>query len=76
MADPNITEADAQAQLAAWLAASIAVSKSQSYSIGNRSLTRADLKDIQEQIKFWNKYLLNLSRSGGLNIRRAVNRDI
>ncbi|MBP1064840.1 hypothetical protein JOE51_006307 [Bradyrhizobium japonicum] len=49
--------ADAQAQLAAWLAASAAVASSQSYEIetgnGRRKLQRADAAEIRQQIEFW-----------------------
>jgi len=48
----------AQAQLDAWMAASLAVSTSQQYEIdtgsgGRRMLRRADAAEIREQIKFW-----------------------
>ncbi len=44
-------------QLEMWINASAKVASGQSYSIDNRSLTRADLKYIKEMIEFWeNKY--------------------
>lgn len=49
----GITLTQAQTQLDAWLAASAAVALNQSYSIGNRSLSRADAGDIMDQIKYW-----------------------
>ena len=45
--------ATAQAHLDAWLAASLAVANGQSYTIGNRSLTRADADTIRTQIQFY-----------------------
>ena len=51
----GITLAQAEAQLASWLAASTAVAGGQAYTIGGRSLTRADARSIQQQIDFWDK---------------------
>lgn len=67
----GITLADAEAQLALWLAASTAVASKQSYSIGTRSLTLADAGEIREQIAFWNAQICKLDRSttGGIKVR-------
>jgi hypothetical protein len=65
----GITLADAQAQLTAWLAASTAVASNQSYTIGSRSLTRADAREIREQIKFWDSQVKRLADSAGGGIR-------
>lgn len=43
----------AKIHLDAWYNAELAVSTGQSYSIGSRSLTRANLSEIREQIKYW-----------------------
>ena len=43
----GITLAQAEAQLALWLTASEKVAKGQSYTIGDRSLTRADARATQ-----------------------------
>lgn len=48
-----ITLDQARAHMKAWLDASLAVSQGQSYTIGTRTLTRADLRSIQEQFVFW-----------------------
>lgn len=62
----GITLAQAQAQLDAYLAAETAVLSGQSYTIGGRSLTRADLKAIQSGITLWNQRVQELSaRSSG-----------
>ena len=45
--------ATAQAHLDEWLAADLAVASGQSYTIGNRSLTRADAETIRTQIQFY-----------------------
>lgn len=40
-----------------WLLAEEKVSKGQSYTIGNRTLTRANLTEIQNAIELWSKRL-------------------
>lgn len=40
-------------RLQIWLDAEEAVASGQSYQIGTRMLTRADLKQIREQIEYW-----------------------
>jgi hypothetical protein len=61
----GITLTEAQAQLTAWMAASTAVASGQAYSMssgaGSRSLTRADAKEIRENIRFWNDMVKSLS---------------
>lgn len=59
----GITLAQAEAQLALWLTASEKVAAKQSYSIGGRSLTLADLSDIQQQIEYWDRQVKILSRA-------------
>lgn len=67
----GITLAQAEAQLATWLAADTAVASGQSYSIGGRQLTRADAKAITEKIEYWNGQVQKLSRggNGGMRVR-------
>lgn len=66
----GITLTQAQAQLDAWIAASIAVANNQEYDItaangSRRKLIRADAMAINEQIKFWNAQVLRLSSTRG-----------
>ena len=69
----GITLAQAQAQLDAWLAASLAVAGSQSYTIGDRTLTRANAAWIQNQIVFWQGQVDSLSRTTkGRRVRQAA----
>lgn len=53
----GISLVQAQAQLDAWLAASLAIASSQSYEIetgnGRRKLQRADAAEITRMIQFW-----------------------
>lgn len=67
----GITLAQAEEKLSTWMGAEDKVANGQSYSIGTRSLTRADLSDIRDSIKYWNDMVSNLSR-GGKRIRQIV----
>jgi hypothetical protein len=68
------TLAQAQEQLDAWLAASLAVTKNQSFTIGDRQLTRVNAEHIDGMIKFWNGEVNRLTRaaSGRRRTRYAV----
>lgn len=59
----GITLAQAEAQLAVWLAASEKIAAKQSYAINGRSLTFADLADVQKQIDYWQNWVTKLTRS-------------
>jgi hypothetical protein len=67
----GITLAQAEAQLTTWLAASTAVASGQSYTIGDRSLTRANTGEILKMIDYWEAKVLNLTR-GGIKIYGAT----
>jgi hypothetical protein len=58
----GITLAQAQAKLTLWLAADDAVSKNQQYTINNRTLSRANAKEIRDNITFWDNRVSLLSR--------------
>ena len=60
----GITITQAEAQLATWLAADTAVATGQAYAIGGRSLTRANAREIRENIVFWDKQVKRLTRGG------------
>lgn len=60
----GITQAQAEAQLALYLAAEEAVLANQSYTINGRSLTRANLNEIQAGITAWDRRVQRLSRGG------------
>ena len=58
----------ARKHLSAWLEAELEVTTHQSYTIGSRSLTKADLADIRQQIEFWKNEvarLENVEKRGG-----------
>lgn len=59
----GISLAQAEAQLALYLAAEEKVLSGQSYEIAGRKLTRADLAAIQQGISTWNSRVQQLSRT-------------
>ncbi len=74
----GFTLAQAQAQLDAWMTASLAVSRSQQHEIdtgsgGRRMLRRADAAEIREQIKFWSGQVAALTpaSAGGGSLSRT-----
>jgi hypothetical protein len=71
----GITLAIAQAHLDSWLAADLALAQGKSYSIGGRSLDRAE---TMEQIKYWQGQVNELSgsESGGKRMKMVVPRDL
>ena len=70
----------ARKHLSAWLEAELEVTTHQSYTIGSRSLTKANLGEIRQQIEFWNNEVARLEtieRPGGRHrVVRAVPRDL
>lgn len=70
----------ARHHLNAWLEAELELTTHQSYKIGSRSLTKADLGQIRKQIEFWQNrvaQLENAEKRGGRNrVVRAVPRDL
>ena len=67
-------------KLNTWLAAEEAVATGQSYQIGSRMLTRADLKQIRNEMEYWAVKLAQAEaeeKTGGRNrAYRAVIRDV
>ena len=68
----------AKEHLQAFLEAEIAVATGQSYRIGSRSLTRANLSEIKERINFWKNEVerLESGRPKGIKQMRVVIRDL
>lgn len=64
----GITLAQAEAKLEAWLAAEDALQTTQEYTIGDRRVRKADLKEIRETIDYWQRQVDRLSRRGGIRI--------
>ena len=69
-----------QKKLNTWLAAEESVATGQSYQIGSRMLTRADLKEVREEMEYWAQKLAEVEaeeKKGGRNrAYRFVARDI
>lgn len=76
----GITLEVAQKHLDAWLEAELTVTTGQSYTVGSRALTRANLTEIRNSIDYWNgkvQKLEKLQHKGGRNrIKRVVPRDL
>ncbi|WP_020621123.1 DUF6148 family protein [Paenibacillus daejeonensis] len=67
----------ATTHLNAWLACELAISTGQSYTIGTRSLTRANLKEVMQQIKYWQGIIDGIIRcKQGLPPRSRVRRYV
>lgn len=58
------TSAELSEQKTAWKAALLAVSTSQSYTIGKRTLTRADLPEIRKMLEWLDKLESEASAAG------------
>lgn len=69
-----------QQKLNTWLAAEESIATGQSYQIGNRALTRADLENVREEIEYWADKLAEAEAeetAGGRNrLYHFVPRDV
>lgn len=61
----------AQAKLALWLEAEEKISLKQSYTISGRSMSHANLGEVRDQIKFWEKRVIRAQR-GGVRVRQVL----
>jgi len=67
------TLTEAREMLTLYINAEKAILKGQSYSIGDRSLTRADLKDVVAERKYWEQEVTRLAAGRtGPRVRRVV----
>ncbi len=66
------SKAEIQAELAEWYTARLRITKGQSYSIGNRNLTRADLADINDTIRDLEAALVRVDTGGAARTRRGL----
>lgn len=75
MADPTSLD-DAKAKYTAYYEAETAVLQGQSYTIGGRQLSRADLKEIRAGLLYWRNQveLLKLGGTGRPRVMRIVPR--
>lgn len=63
-------------RLKMWLDAEAAIASGQSYSLDNRRLERANLAQVRDQIKFWQKELVKAEASASGRGRRRVTRIV
>ncbi len=74
---PVISLEKARQHLDLWLDAEAAIATGQSYRIGSRSLTRADLDMVAQRINYWSHQVNRLERGGsGMRTFRTVPRDL
>lgn len=66
----------AKRHLEAWLDAELAISTGQSYRIGTRQLTRANLSEVRKQIIYWQREVSRLEGRGSRKVFRAIPRDL
>lgn len=67
----------AKKHLDAWLACELALSTSQSYTMAGRTITRANLKDVMEQIRYWQNQVDAIQRAqSGAGSRSRVRRYV
>ena len=72
MAEAPLSSGECRQMLSDHLSAIRAVLKGQSYTIGGRSMTRADLSKLQEGVTFWNGMLNEALELEKRNGRRCV----
>ena len=73
-----ITLEQAQAHLAAWMQADLALTQSKEYEIDGRRLKREDAEEVRANIKFWADLCTKLQPNArqGLRVQRALIRDL
>ena len=67
-----LTLTQAQTALDAWIAADLAVTKGQSYTMNGRSLTLANVKEIREQIQYWERRVAAFAQTVQQNQQAAL----
>jgi hypothetical protein len=64
----------------AWLEAELELTSHQSYTIGTRSLTKANLSEVRKQLQYWENKIAEIENAEGGKGRncavRAVPRDL
>lgn len=70
----------AKRHLDMWLEAESEVAINQSYTVGGKTFTRANLSEIRKQIEYWSNKVAaaqNAAKKGGRNrVYRVVPRDL
>lgn len=65
-----ITLEKANEMLSAWLNAEMALTTAQSYSMGSKTLTRANLGEVRTAVSYWSSMVNQLS--GATKKRRVI----
>ena len=81
MVRAGITLQIATTHLTQWLEAELVLTTGgQSYQIGSRMLTRANLREIRNTIKFWSDQIASIETAekykGRNRVQRAIPRDL
>jgi hypothetical protein len=63
----SITLQIAKDALTAWIKADLSVAKGQSYSMNGRTLTLANIREIREQLHYWERRVAAFSGSNHNN---------
>jgi hypothetical protein len=71
----SVTIAQAKEMLNKYIEAEKAVLLNQSYTIGTRTYTRANLSAVRKGRTEWQKAVNQLSGNGGMRVRRVLFRD-
>lgn len=70
-----LTQSQIQSRLNLYLEAERKILLNQSYTIGTRTYTRANLKTVQNEIEKLRNDLRGLGSSGTMRVRRIIMRD-
>jgi hypothetical protein len=77
---PETAHETAKRHYAAWLEAELELTTHQSYKIGTRSMTKADLAEVRKQLQYWKNEVTAFenaaARKGRSRIIRVVPRDL
>ena len=71
-----LTVVQCNERLQIWLDAEAAIASGQSYMIDNRRLERANLAQVREQIKFWQRELIKAEAVANGRSRRRTMRIV
>lgn len=66
----------AQKHLDAWIAAELALSTGQEYTIGKRTLTRVNVNEVMQQIRYWQQQVDIANGVAKSRTRRIVPMDL
>lgn len=68
----SITLEIAERNLQKWLDVEMQLSAAGSYTVGSRTLTYRNLKEVRESIEYWQMQVNKLKRNGSFKTYRAI----